>query len=655
MARRLAAIMFTDLVGSTRRAQENEPAALRLLDEQQKLAEPLLGAHHGRLVKSLGDGMLVEFPNVLEAVECAVELQRSFHELSSAGRTNPPQIRIGLHVGDVEERGTDILGDAVNVAARMEPEAPPGGICLSGVVHEHVRHKLPYTFERVGPRSLKGVLEPVEIYRVALPWAVPPAPSKTGGPARLAVLPFANISPDPQDAYFADGLTEELISVLSLIRGLRVISRTSVLQYRGVTKPLGQIGAELGVGTILEGSVRKAGNRLRITVQLIDVATDEHRWSQSYDRQLDDIFALQAEVAERTAGALRLELGATERATIVAEGTDTPAAYEAYLRGSEEARQLPAHLRSERAQEHLEEALRLDPRFSAAHARLATLLVLIAGMTRAGRDVYPRARQHATRSLELNPRLAEGHVAIGNVAMQADLDWATAEREFRTALELNPSSSEAHAWLAQLLMALQRFPEAEREGEAAIETDPRALLPRLIHVGVSIYRGDLAATNARIDQLAAVFPDMEVADLLRSNLLVRQGKVDDAGRLLERFRDHPNPVVRAERAFILALGGRTEDLRAMLTAVSTGGAPTDYIGPARLAEAHLVLGDRETALALLEKDSGEGGDHSLWARYQSPVFDPIREDPRFVTLLRTMHLPTTVARRPSENQNPAST
>ena len=652
MARRLAAIMFTDLVGSTRRAQEDERSALRLLEEHRMLAEPLVGAHHGRLVKSMGDGMLVEFPNALEAVECAVELQRSFHERSSASGANPPQIRIGIHVGDVEERGTDILGDAVNVAARVEPEAPPGGICLSGVVHEHVRHKLPYTFERVGPRTLKGVLEPVEIYRVALPWAVPPVPAKRGGPERLAVLPFANISPDPNDAYFADGLTEELISALSLIRGLRVISRTSVLQYRGVTKPLGQIGAELGVSSILEGSVRKAGDRLRITVQLIDVARDEHRWSQSYDRRLGDIFALQAEVAERTAGALRLELGATDRAAIAEEGTDNPAAYEAYLRGSEETRRLPAHMLSGQAEEHLEEAIRLDPHFAAAHARLATHLVLIAGMTRAGRDVFPRARQHALRALELNPRLAEGHVAIANVAMQADLDWGAAEREFRAALELNPSSSEAHAWLAQLLMALQRFPEAEREADAAVETDPRALLPRLIHLGIPLYQGRLEVAQARLDRLLDEFPEMEEAGLLRASLLVHQGRGDDAARWLERFRDHPNPTIRGERAYLLALGGRPEELRTMLASVSATDGSPGYIGPTRLAEAHLALGDREAALALLEKDRGEGGDHSLWARYQGLVFDPIREDPRFVAILRAMHLPTTIARKAPGRDDP---
>ena len=647
--------MFTDLVGSTQLAQRDEKGALRLLDEQDALARPIFEAHHGRLVKSLGDGMLVEFPNAREAVECAVEFQRSFHERNSTSDPASPQVRIGVHVGDVEERGTDILGDAVNVAARIEPLAPPGGVYLSAVVYEHVRHKVPYAFEKVGPRDLKGVLEPVEIYRVVLPWAASPRSSTVRGPARLAVLPFSNISPDPNDAYFADGLTEELITALSLIRGLRVISRTSVAQYRGVTKPIAQIGAELGVGSILEGSVRKAGNRLRITVQLIDVATDEHRWSQSYDRQLDDVFAIQAEVADRTAGALRLELGAVARATIAEEGTDNLAAYEAYLRGSEETRHLPAQMHSQRAEEYLEEAVRLDPGFAAAHARLATFLVLISGMTRAGREVYPRARLHAARALELNPHLAEGHVAIGNVAMQADLDWGTAELEFRKALELNPSSSDAHSWLAQLLSALQRFSEADLEAQAAVDTDPRALLPHLVLFGVAFHQGELGVASDRLERIAGLFPGLDEVDLLRAGLHVRRGKVDDAVRVLDRFRDHPNPLLLGERAFTLAVGGRTEELRTLLAAVTANGTAFDYIGPLRLAEAHLVLGETDEAWPLLERDAQEGGDHGLWAHYQSPVYDPIRNDPRFVALLRSMNLPTTLTRRIRGKGDPAST
>lgn len=647
--------MFTDLVGSTERAQRDEKGTLRLLDEQQTAARPIIEAHHGRLVKSLGDGLLVEFPNALEAVECAVELQRSSSERGSTDGPAAPRVRIGIHVGDVEERAQDILGDAVNVAARVEPLAPPGGICLSGVAYEHVRNKVAFAFERMGPRSLKGVLDPVEIYRVALPWAAPSSPADPRGATRLAVLPFSNISPDPNDAYFADGLTEELISALSLIRGLRVISRTSISQYRDSTKSVAQIGAELGVGSILEGSVRKAGNRLRITVQLIDVATDEHRWNHTYDRQLDDIFALQAEVAERTAGALRLELGAGARESIATVGTENLGAYEAYLRASEDTRRAPVELQYGRTEEYLEEALRLDPGFAAAHARLATHLVLVAGILRRGRDVFPRARRHAERALELNPRLAEGHVALGNVAMQADLDWGRAELEFRKALELNPSSSEAHSWLAQLLIPLQRFSEAAKEAEAAVETDPRSQMAHLLPVTIAVLQGKEDVAKRRLEGVAEAFPGIEEVELLRVSLDVHRRTAEDVDRILDRFRHHPNFLLRASRAFLLAEAGRTEELRDLLVTPAAEGARPEFLGSVRLAEAHLLLGDREKAFALLEADVREGGDHSLWAHYLGRVYDPIRDDPRFVALLSEMHLPTTLPRetRPERDTAPS--
>ncbi|MGP8077692.1 MAG: adenylate/guanylate cyclase domain-containing protein [Thermoplasmata archaeon] len=230
-------------------------------------------AHEGREIKSTGDGFLVEFDSALRAVQCAIDIHQNLAERNAMPSVTPIRLRIGVHLGDVEERDGDIFGDSVYVASRIEPLADPGGICISEPVFGQVRNKISNQFEKLEPKALKNVRYPLDVYRVVLPWTGGPPPARSPGPARLAVLPFVNISPDPNDEYFADGLTEEMITVLSQLRELRVIARTSVSQYQANPKSVSQIGAELGVDAVLEGSVRKSVDQLRITVQLIDVGT----------------------------------------------------------------------------------------------------------------------------------------------------------------------------------------------------------------------------------------------------------------------------------------------------------------------------------------------------------------------------------------------
>ncbi|MGD0250491.1 MAG: adenylate/guanylate cyclase domain-containing protein, partial [Thermoplasmata archaeon] len=397
--RRLAAIMFTDTVGYTASAQTDEAGALELFRQQTELVRPLLGAHHGRAIKSTGDGFLVEFDSALKATQCAIDIQRRIYERNAEGVLAPIRVRIGIHVGDVVASRTDIVGDAVNIAARIEPVAEPGGICVSGAVHEQVRNKIPEKFEKLPPRALKGLQLPMDIYQIVLPWNAPQAPARVPGPPRLAVLPFANISPDSKDEYFADGLTEEVISALSKIRDLRVIARTSVSQYKSTSKTVAQIGDELGVGSVLEGSVRKAGNRLRITLQLIDVGTQDHIWSNSYDRNLDDVFAIQTEIAERTAEVLRLELLGPERESIGKEPTANLVAYDLYLKG--------IHLAQQSGYENIaasiplfEASIRNDPGFAKPQALLANALISLAWDTLPPDEVLPRIRELIAKALE---------------------------------------------------------------------------------------------------------------------------------------------------------------------------------------------------------------------------------------------------------------
>ena len=372
--------MFTDVVGYTSLTQKNEALALKLLQDHERLLRPIFRKHNGREVKTIGDSFLVEFASALEAVECANEVQNSMRELNS---TLKPEgrilLRIGIHVGDVVHSRGDVYGDAVNVASRLESLAEPGCICISQQVYDHVRDKSDVAAVYIGKQLLKNVDLPVDTYRVVLPWEEKPPPvTPATSSHRVAILPLVNISPDPNDEYFSDGMTEELISAVSKVGDLRVISRTSVMKYKGAGKTVGEIARELNVGAVLEGSVRKAGARLRITMQLIDVRNDEHLWSQSYDRNLDDVFEIQSDIAKRVAEALEVHLLAKDRQRIEKKATESIEAYTIYLKG--------LHYRGERTEEGLrkairyfEEALLKDSRFALAYQGMADWTAALAG------------------------------------------------------------------------------------------------------------------------------------------------------------------------------------------------------------------------------------------------------------------------------------
>ena len=303
--RRLAAIMYTDVVGYTALTQLNESNTLRLLEEHRNLIRPLFTSHGGREIKTIGDAFLVEFHSALDAVLCGVAVQQTMHDRKVA-RGDTLSLRVGIHVGDVIESGNDILGDAVNIASRIEPLAEPGGICITGQVYDQIRNKFELQLVSLGRKELKNVSETTEVFQVVLPWDRKadngPRPEIT----KIAVLPFISMSPDPRDEYIADGLTEEVISSVSWIQGVNVVSRTSVMQYKNSKKSSREIAKELGAGTLVEGSIRKSGDKVRITVQLIDATKDQHEWVQSWDRHVQDIFEIESDISRRIASSLRL-------------------------------------------------------------------------------------------------------------------------------------------------------------------------------------------------------------------------------------------------------------------------------------------------------------------------------------------------------------
>ena len=648
--RRLAAIMFTDMVGYSSRAQADESAALALLDRHNHLLRPLFSKFHGREVKTVGDAFVVEFESALEATRCALDIQRMLHYYN---QRNPDRwkilIRIGIHVGDVVETEGDVLGDSVNIAARIVTLAGPEGICLTQQVYDQVANKAGTEFAKLPPVSLKNLRATGSIFRVVPVWSEPPSRRPKADASRsrhIAVLPLASISPDPQDGYFADGLTDELISELSQIRGLSVIARTSVVPYKTAPKSIAEVARELGVDTVVEGSVRKSGSQVRISLTLVDAETQRHLWTHRYDREVDDVFAVQEDIAKRTSKALRLEFDKSERSRERAASVPNPRfgtvttgeAYDHYLRGLVAASNLHDHENvHEEAIRQFEIATQLDPTLAEAFATWANLYVTVAGDAVSMREVSSRARELAQRAVDLAPDLSEAHSALGNIALQFDHDWELAETEFTTAIALNTSNVVAYRFYGMLLRVLGRYEEAKHVYRRAIVLDPGGY-DQMMLAQLEILSGHVATGVRMAEEAGGHHPRDSLAH--RSHLgfvYLEAGRLADARRMADTPTEGADESARFDSALLNALVGRPDAARRAAEEVEQGRV-TSYTSVAHLAMLYSVLGERERALDLLEKDYREG-DAILWLYHRDVFFDPIRDDPRFEALLRRYRLP----------------
>ena len=479
--RKLTAILAADVVGYSRLMGEDEAGTLaRLKSLRKELVQPKIAGGRGRIVKLMGDGLLAEFPSVVEAVRCAVDIQQDM-----AGReADLPddrriRLRIGVNLGDIIVEGSDIYGDGVNVAARLEGLAEPGGICISGKVYQEVRNKLPTAFEDLGEQEVKNIREPVRVYR----WtdaAADPMPGMAGAEGALplpdkpsiAVLPFVNMSGDPEQEYFSDGITEDIITALSKLRWLFVTSRGSTFTYKGKAVGAKQVTNELGVRYILEGSVRKAGNRVRITAQLIDGTTDSHMWAEHYDRQLDEIFVLQDEITQMTVGAIEPELAKAERERAKRKPAGTMDAWDCYQRGLWHLYQYTRDHNSQ-AQRLFAQSIELDPNFSPAFAysAFARFLDVVLGYIEPSEEVLAEALRAGLRAVALDSKDPVAYWALGRVHMiKGEHDAAITNLE--RAIDLNPSFAFAHFGLGFALNLCGRAEAAIPEFDEAIRLSP---------------------------------------------------------------------------------------------------------------------------------------------------------------------------------------
>jgi adenylate cyclase len=640
--RRLAAIMFTDIAGYTSLAQRNEKLALELLEEYRSLLRGCLLKHEGREVKTMGDGFLIEFPSALEAVNCALSIQKVSYK-SNAERPSDRRItlRIGVHLGDVVHRDGDIYGDAVNVASRIEPLANPGEILITQQVYDHVRNKLESPIGYLGRHNVKNVDLPIEVYKVAVAISesrpvIPVVPFATRN--RLAVLPFVSISTEPTDDYLADGLTEELISVVSKVSGLRIISRTSVMKYKGSRRSVGDIAQDLNVGTVLEGSIRKASNKLRITVQLIDVYRDEHIWSQSYDRELKDVFEIQSDIAQRVAEALKVHLLAAEKQLIEKKPTEDIEAYTAYLKG--------LHLRGEgtlesieRAILSLENAISKDPTFALALAALADCYATLAVDGHSPpKEAFPKAKYYATRAIELDGTIPEAHATLGLVLEAFYLDQQGAEEEFEKALGLNPSYGRVCRSYGVHLACMGRLDEAVSEIRRALELNP---------LGVDVNECAAAIFNCADRFEEAVNACRRMLDLnpnhfpalvFLAETYINKSMFSEAIQTLQKalIISNGTPLVKGRLGYAYAKVGKKDEALAILQVLLRDSKQT-YVTPIAIALIQCGLGNNTEALDWLGRAYVERPDALLSLKVR-PIWSGLRPDRRFTKLLQDLGL-----------------
>jgi len=524
--RKLTAILSADVAGYSRLMGEDEEATVRTITAYREVMATLIEKHRGRVVDSPGDNLLAEFASVVDAVRCAVETQE---ELKARNAQLPEKrkmkFRIGINLGDVIQEGERIYGDGVNIGARVEGLAEPGGICISGTVYEHIKNKLALWNEYLGEHAVKNIAEPVRVYKVQMEpgteapgvgrekmtglrrwrWAAmavvavmlvvgvavaiwnfylrPSPPSvevvseKATGlelPKKpsIAVLPFVNMSGDLEQEYFSDGITEEIITALSKIPRLFVIARNSSFTYKGKSVKVQKVARELGVRYVLEGSVRKAGGRVRITAQLIDATTGHHLWSERYDRDLEDVFALQDEITMKILMALQVKLTEGEQARVLGKGTENHEAYVKILQGREHIYRMNKEGIA-LARQSFEEAIGLDPEFAIAHTYLAwTYLVQVwAGLSDSPGKSMAKAVELAQKALALDDSLADAHALLGSIYL-VQRQWEEAVVEGERSVALNPNSADNIGLLGTTLYSVGRPEEATALLEKAIRLNP---------------------------------------------------------------------------------------------------------------------------------------------------------------------------------------
>lgn len=557
--RQLAAVMFADMTGYTALMQEDEQKAKILRDRQRQTLENFIPGHNGKIIQYFGDGTLSIFGSAIDAVKCAIDIQK---ELQKEPKVS---LRIGLHSGDIVYDNEGVYGDCVNLASRIEALSVPGAVLISDKIFDEIKNQNEIKTSLLGKFNLKNVKRQVEVYAVANDGLAIPTSAQTGVKAgdekSIAVLPFVNMSADPDNEYFSDGISEEILNALTRVEGLRVTSRTSSFSFKGKNEDVRQIGNKLGVSTVLEGSVRRAGKKMRITAQLINTADGYHIWSEVYDSDVEDIFQVQDEISLKILNRLKENFAiGSAKEPIIKPPTENIDAYNLYLKGRYYwNKSNPEDIR--RAIKTFEEVISIDPGFALAYCSLSYCYSFLgsAGLMPPA-EAYPKAKDYTLKAIELDPNHAESHLSLATIKFFHNWDFDGAENSLNKALSLSLNSSlinQVHGWF---LIAKGDFDKAIEKMEQALILDPLSmpLMSNLADAYSFAARFDEAL--AQYDKIIEMDPSYRRGFEGRGMIHLARGEYEKAIKDLEQYHKlvgHPLKGLSG-LAHAHALAGRTE-------------------------------------------------------------------------------------------------
>lgn len=634
--RQLAAILFADMTGYTALMQENEQLARSKRQRLKEVLEDTIARFHGKILQYYGDGSLSIFNSAIDSVHAAIDIQR---QLLQDPRVD---LRIGIHTGDVIIEEESIYGDGVNLASRIESLAVPGGVFVSEKVYDELRNQEHIQTRDMGYYELKNIKQPVRVFAIANNGIVVPGRNevrgKTAAPVnRLAVLPFVNMSADPENEYFSDGITEELLNTLTRVDGLQVTSRTSAFAFKGRNDDIRDIAIQLNVDKILEGSVRKAGNRVRITAQLINAADGFHIWSETYDRKLDDIFEVQDEISGIIANKLKENLTGIQRPAIKSSVKNI-AAYTHYLKGLHFKNKItPADTR--KAIECFKQAIAIEPAYAEAHAMVAQCYCSLGTMGQMiPHTAFEIGHQYADKALELDETIAEGHIAKAMAYLYYEWKWQQAYDALQKAIELNPSRVEAYDLLGFYYIAHNEKPKAVKVLEQAEQIDP--LSPTIIRSLGMMYmfseRFDDAVRQA--EKLLEMNPEMRSAIELKAWAIGMNGDWQTSLVLFEevhRLTGHPLKGLMGLGVAYARCGMTDKAMECIHKLELRQQQEPDSVVDGDLAAVWLGIGDIDKVFSYLNECIDKRmGPVACFIEY--PPYKVVKADPRFYDLKHRM-------------------
>ena len=649
-SRQLAAIMFTDIVGYTALMGIDEEKAFDLLRKNRQIQKPIILRYNGLWIKELGDGVLASFSNVTDAVLCAGSIQKA-----TAG-IDDLQLRIGIHLGDVVFENDDVFGDGVNIASRLLAQAEAGCICASESVHSNVANKKGITTNFLREEILKNVKEPVRIYEVSVdPSVISEQTVETKQSSQqdgisektvriheksIAVLPFVNMSNDPDQEYFSDGITEEILNSLAHVKDMRVAGHSSSFHFKGKNIDLREIGQKLNVKTVLEGSIRKQGNKLRITAQLINVDDGFHIWSERYDREMDDIFAIQDEIAFAITEKLKITLQENEKAIINKNPTDNKEAYDLYLKGRFYFNKRgPGIIKG---LEFFQLALEKDPALTLAYTGMADAYCMLAlYCVIPPHDAMPKARQYAEKAIQLHSFDAEAYTAQAFVSTFYDWNWKEAKKGFQRVLTTNPNHAPAHYWYSYYLSFIEgNNEEAINEAKKAAEIlEP--LVPISHHILAFIYinagqfEKGLYASKMAIELDTSFYPGYRDLGLCLAGLNRYEEAIEALKTAVILSLRQPLPLI--ELSWVYLLSGNESEIQKISDELIMR-SQTEYISAALMSCIAYYSKNYDKAVAYLEQ-AFEQRDSTLPFMKAHIIGAFLRSDPRFHPFLERMNFP----------------